>query len=72
MNDEYVYFCPMRPPMLGSVPKDGLLYVGGFTERQYVRAIDCMAWGWAVYKRELTPREIYDYELIMKPREESK
>lgn len=68
MNDEYVYYCPMRPPTMGNVPMDGLLYVEIFPERKYVDEIESTACGWAVYRRELTPRELYHYELIIKPR----
>lgn len=69
MIQEYVYYCPMRPPSLGAVPTNGLLYVEALTERKYINDIKGTAWGWAVYKRRLTPAEIADYELIEKPRE---
>ena len=67
---EYTYYSPMRPPTLGAVPKEGLLYVETFKERKYVHAIHRLAWGYAVYDRELAPQEIADHELIMHPRED--
>lgn len=69
---EHVYYCPNRPPELGSVPMKGLLYVERAYEKKYIPEIDCEVWGWAVYKRELTPHEINDYGLIIGPQEERK
>ena len=69
MRDEYVYYCPKRAPVLGNVPLNGLMYVETFRECKYMPDIDGFAWGWAVYNRELGPREIHDYDLIIKPRE---
>ena len=69
MKDEYVYYCPMRPPTLGAVPMNGLLYVEPLTERRMEVSINREIWGWAVYKRQLTPEEIADYELIEKLQE---
>lgn len=64
---EYKYFCTMRPPTIGAVPKDGLLYVESFKAQKFVRCIKRLAWGYAVYTRELTTEEIADYELIPAP-----
>ena len=64
---EYKYFCPMRPPTLGAVPKEGLCYVEPFRLRKYVECIDRPAWGYAVYNRELTADEVAEYELIPAP-----
>lgn len=66
---EYKYFCPMRPPQLGAVPKDGLQYVEPFGVRKYVYAVKRLAWGYAVYDRPLTAEEVADYELIAAPEE---
>lgn len=64
---EFKYFCPMRPPTLGAVPKDGLCYVEPFWVRKYVKCIGRLAWGYAVYNRELTADEVAEYELIAAP-----
>ena len=66
MKNEYVYYCPMRPPELGSIPKTDLLYVECFRERKYVPDAGREVWGWAVYKKRLTPDIIAAYELIEK------
>lgn len=66
MKEEYVYYCTLRPPMLGAVPKGGLLYVEALTERRFEPSIGWDIWGWAVYKRPLTAEEIAEYELVPK------
>lgn len=63
-----LYYCIMRPPTLGAIPR-GVQAVHQFDERRYIFEIDRMAWGWVRYAQELTPQEIADYELIMQPRE---
>lgn len=70
-TDLYKYYCLMRPPMIGGLPIDTALIVEAevFEERRYVPEIDRMAWGWVVYNRPLTPKDIADYELISAPRE---
>lgn len=70
MKNEHVYYCPKRPPELMTLPKTGLLYVERLYEPKYMPDIECEVWGWAVYKRELTPKELMDYELIIKPKGE--
>ena len=68
---EYKYYCPMRPPTLGAVPKEGLYYVEAFRARKYVKCIGRLAWGYAVYNRELTADEVAGYELVAAPKGES-
>ena len=63
---EYKYYCIMRPPMPGGIPK-GALEVRTFRERRYVPEIDRMAWGYVIYTRELCYAEIREYELIAHP-----
>lgn len=60
------YYCIMRPPMLGTIPK-GAMEIQTFRERRYVPEIDRMAWGYVTYTRELSHAEIHDYELIAAP-----
>ena len=64
--NEYKYYCIMRPPMPGVIPK-GAMEVMTFRERRYVPEIDRMAWGYVVYTRELCYAEINEYELISAP-----
>ncbi len=63
---EYKYYCIMRPPMPGGIPK-GAMEVRTFRERRYVPEIDRMAWGYVIYTRELCYPEISEYELISAP-----
>lgn len=67
---EYTYYCPMRPPTLGAVPKEGLQYIESFTRRKFVNDIMGLAWGYAVYNRQLAEDEIEQYELIEKQKEQ--
>lgn len=62
------YYTRNRPPAPGSIPHDGLLEIEDFGERRYIFDIDAMAWGTAVYNRELAPWEVMRYELIREPR----
>lgn len=58
----YRYYLPHRPPMPGAIPKDGLIRTASFDYMQSFGGIGC--WGWAEYSRQLTEKEIYDYELV--------
>ena len=63
---EYKYYCIMRPPMPGAIPR-GPIEVCAFRDRRYVPEIDRMAWGYVIYTRELSYAEIHEYELIAHP-----
>ena len=57
---KHEYACLYRPPMPGAVPKDGLVEVRHNTNR----IIDGRGiWGSVVYNRELSEKEVKDYEL---------
>lgn len=71
MMTEHKYFCPMRPPTLGAVPKNGLLYVESFKAQKYVRCIGRLAWGYAVYSSPLTEEEIAANDLLAAPEEKT-
>lgn len=58
------YYCPMRPPEPGAIPMNGLLGVYFSDDRALVKGCARPVWGWVDYTRELTPKEIDDYELI--------
>ena len=55
------YLCLMRPPMIGAVPKRGLVQVD-FREGASMES-GHHYWGRVVYNRELSPEEVADYEL---------
>lgn len=61
----YRYYCRYRPPVPGSIPREGLTHVADFDYPQSFNGIT--AHGWAEYNRELTPKEIDDYELTASP-----
>ena len=63
---EYKYYCIMRPPMPGGIPK-GAMEIRTFRERRYVPEIDRMAWGYVIYTNPLCMAEISEYELIAAP-----
>ena len=65
----YRYYCIMRPPAPGAIPK-GTCFTCEYTERRYIPEIDRMAWGWVKYDTPLTLAEVYEYELIAAPRED--
>lgn len=54
------YLFLYRPPMPGAMPREGLQEVGYDEETMNGRH----TWGWAVYNRRLTEKEINDYELF--------
>lgn len=64
----YKYYCIMRPPAPGTIPK-GAIEIRMYNERRYIAEIERMAWGWVEYDRELSYEEIHSYELIAAPRD---
>lgn len=59
----YRYYSLYRPVAPGTFPKDGVTNIHNYDERLYVAEIDHEAWGYLDYDRELTEKEIRDYEL---------
>jgi len=57
----YRYYCRLRPPMPGAIPRDGLVRTADFDWPQSFNGV--AAWGWAEYDRELSAGEVADYEL---------
>ena len=57
----YRYYCRFRPPMPGGIPRKGLVNTGEYDYPQTFGGVS--AWGFAEYDRELTAKEIDDYEL---------
>lgn len=57
----YRYYCRLRPPMPGSIPKNGLVRTADFDWPQSFDGVG--VWGWAEYNRELSEKEISDHEL---------
>lgn len=66
------YYMTQRPPMLGAMPKEGLVdwaYLDTDGEKKvFCEKIGCEAYAKLEYSRELTEREISDYELVPETR----
>ena len=60
----YRYYCPMREPAPGAVPKNGMENVYWYGCRQFVEIAGREVWGWVEYNRELSEKEVSNYELI--------
>lgn len=56
------YYTLYRPPMMGTIPR-GFTSICAYDERTFIPEIGRAAWGYVVYDRELTTREIDEYEL---------
>ena len=48
----YRYYTKYRPPMPGAIPRQGLVRVGSYDQKQTFDGIG--AWGFAEYDRPLT------------------
>jgi len=59
----YRYYSLLRPIGIGTYPKGGVQRIHNFDFRQHVPAIGREAWGYIEYVRELSEKEIKDYEL---------
>lgn len=64
-NRMYRYYCLLRPPSLGAIPKpeNGYYRINVYDERKYVPIIDRYAWGWFECEK-LSEQDIKDYELV--------
>jgi tRNA G10 N-methylase Trm11 len=64
------YYLTQRPPSMGTHPK-GTTKVVAFDQRQFVDEIGREAWGYVEYDKELSDKDIDDYELMgVKPQKE--
>ena len=62
----YEYLCHQRPPMPGAVPKAGLIETRNppdGVDEVVVDGVSYICWGYVVYDRPLTDKEMSDYEL---------
>lgn len=60
---QYTYYSLHRLVSLGTFPRDGLVDFENFDSRRMVESIGREAWAVLHYDRELTEREMMDYEL---------
>ena len=69
MRTVYSYYMTQRPPQIGAMPKNGLqdiLFLDEDENAVYVPEIGHHAYAILRYQRELTDKEISDYELTRK------
>lgn len=59
----YRYYCRLRPPMPGGIPRLGLVHTGEYDWPQSFDGVTGV-WGFADYNRILTDKEVNDYELV--------
>lgn len=67
------YFSTQRPLMPGGFPKpegNKVLDIHNFDNREYVKEVDRMAWGWIEYERRLSHSDMVNYELVPLPERE--
>lgn len=55
----YIYYYRLRPPSPGCQPKKGLLKTSNDAITRHNREY----WGYAEYDRELSDKELFDYDL---------
>ena len=67
MKKSWAYYATQRWPVPGAIPRKGLLSTYDFDERKYIPTIEKRAYGYAIYDRQLTEKEISEYELTPAP-----
>jgi len=60
----YRYYCILRPPMIGAVPR-GMVNIVCFDTRRYVYEIEREAWGYVEYDKKLTPQQVIQFEMAV-------
>lgn len=65
----YLYFATRVPIDAAALPEDGYIAHVNHDERKYIRLIDDMAYGTAIYRRRLEPWEIAKTRLTSAPRD---
>lgn len=64
MKKTYSYYMTQRPPIPGAMPTEGLEFIDENTKLRFINEIGRDAYARLTYNRELTDKEIKDYELI--------
>ena len=67
--NRHIYFLMKAPREMPPLPVDGKIADIRHEERRYVPLIDRMAWGLAIYSRELKDYEMKACGLIRAPRD---
>lgn len=58
----YVYWSTQRPIGIGTCPKEGMVRFHNYDKRTPIYSVG-NTWGYVVYNRELSLKEVCDYEL---------
>jgi len=61
------YYSTLRPVGPGTFPKDGMVGFDNYDRRTFIPAIGREAWATLAYDRELTRKEMEDYDLVPHP-----
>lgn len=56
------YYSTMRPVSIGTHPKNGMMDFINYDTRKEVNG--CMVWAEVYYNRELTQKELEDFEMV--------
>ena len=64
MKKMYSYYMTQRPPMPGAMPEEGLEFIDEENRLRFINEIGCDAYARLTYNRELTAKEVSDYELV--------
>lgn len=68
-KNRHIYFMLKDPKEIPTLPEGGKIADIRHKERRYVPLIDRMAWGLAIYSRELEDREMVACGLIRAPKD---
>jgi len=61
-SGEHTYYMILRPVGIGSQPK-GFVAYRNYSKRKYIPEITHEAWGEVTYKRQLSEKELHDYDM---------
>jgi len=60
----YTYYLTQRPFGPGTFPKDGLVEGFNYECKEFIPQIGMKAWASVSYSRQLSEKEVMDYELV--------
>ena len=68
---KFKYYSVSRPVGIGTYPVDGMLTFVNYNERTFVDTLGREAWGEIFYNRELSEKELSNYELMPVPEDKT-
>lgn len=57
---KYKYYSILRPIAPGTIPKEGIVEIVNFDEKEYVEQIKRDAWGYVIFDKEVSQPQDYD------------